>query len=58
MDDADAFGEGGRSGPGHVQLAISGSQVVHAPTTGDVVRIAPMPAHFIARRPAPAAVEA
>nr|WP_225952682.1 C40 family peptidase [Mycobacterium sp. OAS707] len=54
----DAFGEGGRSGPGHVQLAISGTQVVHAPTTGDVVRIAPMPARFIARRPVPAAVEA
>jgi hypothetical protein len=28
----DAFGEGGRSGPGHVQLAISDHQVVHAPT--------------------------
>ncbi|MBP1823026.1 cell wall-associated NlpC family hydrolase [Mycobacterium sp. OAE908] len=54
----DNFGEGGRSGPGHVQLAISGTQVVHAPTTGDVVRIAPMPARFIARRPVPAAVEA
>ena len=54
----DAFGEGGRSGPGHVQLAISSTQVVHAPTTGDVVRIAPMPAHYIARRPVPVAVEA
>jgi cell wall-associated NlpC family hydrolase len=54
----DNFGEGGRSGPGHVQLAISGTQVVHAPTTGDVVRVAPMPARFIARRPVPAAVEA
>ena len=54
----DAFGEGGRSGPGHVQLAISSTQVVHAPTTGDVVRIAPMPGHFIARRPVPVAVEA
>ncbi|WP_232425872.1 C40 family peptidase [Mycobacterium sp. JS623] len=54
----DNFGEDGRSGPGHVQLAISGSQVVHAPTTGDVVRIAPMPARFIARRPVPVAVEA
>ncbi|WP_431240915.1 C40 family peptidase (plasmid) [Mycolicibacterium aichiense] len=47
----DAFGEGGRSGPGHVQLAISGTQVVHAPQTGDVVRIVPMPGRYIARRP-------
>jgi cell wall-associated NlpC family hydrolase len=48
----DAFGEGGRSGPGHVQLAISGTEVVHAPHTGDVVRVAPMPARYVARRPA------
>ncbi|WAJ48023.1 C40 family peptidase (plasmid) [Mycobacterium sp. Aquia_216] len=47
----DAFGEGGRGGPGHVQLAISDHQVVHAPTSGDVVRIAPMPGRYIARRP-------
>jgi cell wall-associated NlpC family hydrolase len=46
-----AFGEGGRSGPGHVQLAISDHQVVHAPAPGDVVRVAPMPGRFIARRP-------
>jgi cell wall-associated NlpC family hydrolase len=52
----DDFGEGGRSGPGHVQLAISGDQVVHAPTSGDVVRIAPMPRHFIARRPVSASI--
>jgi hypothetical protein len=52
----DAFGEGGRSGPGHVQLAISDHQVVHAPTPGDVVRIAPMPARYIARRPVCAAL--
>lgn len=38
-------------GPGHVMLAISSTQVVHAPQTGDVVRIAPMPPGFIARRP-------
>jgi peptidoglycan DL-endopeptidase CwlO len=44
----DAFG---RSGPGHVELAISDHQVVHAPTPGDVVRIAAMPDRFIARRP-------
>jgi len=47
----DSFGNGGRSGPGHVQMAISPSQVVHAPQTGDVVRVAPMPERFIARRP-------
>lgn len=41
----------GRAGPGHVQLAISDRQVVHAPTPGDVVRIAAMPARYIARRP-------
>jgi cell wall-associated NlpC family hydrolase len=52
----DAFGEGGRSGPGHVQLAISDHQVVHAPTLGDVVRVAPMPARYIARRPVRAAL--
>lgn len=40
-------------GPGHVQLAISSTQVVHAPQTGDVVRIAPMPGSYIARRPVP-----
>jgi cell wall-associated NlpC family hydrolase len=50
-----SFNEGGRAGPGHVQLAIGPNQVVHAPQTGDVVRIAPMPARFIARRPLPAA---
>ncbi|KWX20446.1 hypothetical protein AFM11_30140 [Mycolicibacterium wolinskyi] len=38
-------------GPGHVMLAISPTQVVHAPQTGDVVKIAPMPAEFVARRP-------
>jgi cell wall-associated NlpC family hydrolase len=47
----DSFGEGGRSGPGHVQLAISSTQVVHAPQTGDVVRVAPMPGRYLARRP-------
>jgi cell wall-associated NlpC family hydrolase len=46
-----AFGEGGRGGPGHVQLAISDHQVVHAPTSGDVVRVASLPGRYIARRP-------
>ena len=50
----DSFGEGGRRGPGHVQLALSAEQVVHAPQRGDVVRVAPMPARFIAVRPVPA----
>ena len=47
----DAFGEGGRGGPGHVELAISDHQVVHAPTSGDVVKVAPLPGRYIARRP-------
>jgi cell wall-associated NlpC family hydrolase len=42
-------------GPGHVQLAISPTEVVHAPQSGDVVRIAPMPAAYVARRPVPPA---
>lgn len=45
-------------GPGHVQLAISPTQVVHAPQTGDVVRIAPMPPSYVARRPVPVAAAA
>lgn len=48
-----SFGEGGRPGPGHVQLAISPTEVVHAPQSGDVVRVAPMPTSFVARRPVP-----
>lgn len=40
-------------GPGHVQLAISPTEVVHAPQTGDVVRVAPMPSAYMARRPVP-----
>ncbi len=43
---------GGR-GPGHVQLAISPTEVIHAPQSGDVVRVAPMPPAFVARRPVP-----
>lgn len=38
-------------GPGHVMLAISPTEVVHAPQTGDVVKVSPMPAQFVARRP-------
>jgi cell wall-associated NlpC family hydrolase len=43
------------AGPGHVQLAISPTQVIHAPQPGDVVRIAPMPSAYVARRPVPLA---
>ena len=43
-------------GPGHVQLAISPTQVVHAPQTGDVVRIAPMPGGL--RSPTPGRIRA
>jgi cell wall-associated NlpC family hydrolase len=50
----DSFGEGARGGPGHVQLAISSTEVIHAPQTGDVVRVAPMPSAYVARRPVPA----
>jgi cell wall-associated NlpC family hydrolase len=38
-------------GFGHVMLAISPTQVVHAPQTGDVVKVSPMPSGFVARRP-------
>jgi cell wall-associated NlpC family hydrolase len=42
-------------GPGHVQLALSPTQVIHAPQPGDVVHIAPMPSSYVARRPIPLA---
>jgi cell wall-associated NlpC family hydrolase len=42
-------------GPGHVQLAVSPTEVVHAPEPGDVVRVAPMPSGYVARRPVPLA---
>jgi cell wall-associated NlpC family hydrolase len=38
-------------GFGHVMLAISPTHVVHAPQTGDVVKVSPMPSGFVARRP-------
>ncbi len=46
-----SFGEGGRPGPGHVMLAVSGTQCVEAQQSGVPVTISPMPAAFIARRP-------
>ena len=52
----DSFGDRGRAGPGHVQLALSANQVVHAPQSGDVVRVAAMPSRFIAIRPVPGSV--
>jgi cell wall-associated NlpC family hydrolase len=36
------FGNWGPGGPGHVAIYIGNGQMVHAPTTGDVVRIAPI----------------
>lgn len=47
---SDSFGG---SGPGHVQLAVSATEVVHAPQSWDVVRMAPMPRAYVARRPVP-----
>jgi len=44
------------AGPGHVQMAASATTVIHAPQTGDVVRLAPMPSSFIAVRPVPATI--
>lgn len=45
------FGEGGDPGPGHVQLAISSTQVVEAPHTGADVRVGGIPAgHIVVRR--------
>lgn len=38
-------------GYGHVMLAISPTQVVHAPQSGDVVRVTSLPSSYMARRP-------
>lgn len=40
----------GARGPGHVQLAISTTQVVEAPGRGMTVRVVPLPVHYVARR--------
>jgi len=37
-------------GPEHVQIALGGGQVVHAPQRGDVVRIAAMPTDVVVKR--------
>jgi cell wall-associated NlpC family hydrolase len=38
-------------GPAHVQLAVSANEVIEAPSRGVRVRVAPMPAAYVARRP-------
>ncbi|ETB45713.1 hypothetical protein O981_29065 [Mycobacterium avium 10-5560] len=37
-------------GPEHVQIALGGGQVVHAPQSGDVVRVAAMPRNVVVKR--------
>ncbi|MBF6215677.1 peptidoglycan DD-metalloendopeptidase family protein [Nocardia farcinica] len=44
------FGSWGPSGPGHVGIYMGGGQMVHAPTTGDVVKEAPVQSDMRARR--------
>lgn len=44
------FGGWGPNGPGHVGIYSGGDQMVHAPTTGDVVKEAPLQAGMKARR--------
>lgn len=44
------FGNWQAGGPGHVGIYIGGGQMVHAPTTGDVVRVGDVFADMRARR--------
>jgi cell wall-associated NlpC family hydrolase len=44
------FSEFSGRGPEHVQIALGGGKVVHAPQTGDVVRIAAIPHTAIVKR--------
>nr|WP_296776861.1 NlpC/P60 family protein [Rhodococcus sp. (in: high G+C Gram-positive bacteria)] len=44
------FGNWQAGGPGHVAIYIGNGQMVHAPTTGDVVRVAPVFDGMKARR--------
>lgn len=44
------FGNWQAGGPGHVGIYIGGEQMVHAPTTGDVVRVGDVFADMRARR--------
>ncbi|MFV9453537.1 NlpC/P60 family protein [Rhodococcus sp. NM-2] len=44
------FGNWGPAGPGHVAIYVGNGQMIHAPTTGDVVRIGPVFDNMKARR--------
>ena len=45
------FGEDNTPGPGHVQLAISHTQVVEAPVPGERVRVSGIaPGHIVVKR--------
>ncbi|PVX59681.1 peptidoglycan DD-metalloendopeptidase family protein [Rhodococcus globerulus] len=44
------FGSWSASGPGHVGVAIGNGQMIHAPTTGDVVKQGPLQNDMKARR--------
>jgi cell wall-associated NlpC family hydrolase len=44
------FGNWGTDGPGHVAIYIGNGQMIHAPNTGDVVRISPILTGMRARR--------
>ncbi|GAA3136851.1 hypothetical protein GCM10020255_012150 [Rhodococcus baikonurensis] len=44
------FGSWAGTDPGHVGIAIGGGQMIHAPTTGDVVKQAPLQSDMKARR--------
>jgi cell wall-associated NlpC family hydrolase len=44
------FGNWQSGGPGHVAIYIGNGQMIHAPTTGDVVRIADVFPEMKARR--------
>lgn len=43
------FGNWSANGPGHVAIYIGNGQMIHAPTTGDVVRVASVFADMRAR---------
>ncbi|EOM75603.1 lytic transglycosylase [Rhodococcus rhodnii] len=44
------FGNWGAGGPGHVAIYVGGGQMLHAPTTGDVVRVGALFEGMKARR--------